>query len=395
MSVGADAAVRGVATSALSMRWHTAGYLVATTFPAGAALSQSWSTPWSLAAATLIPLGIWGILRRVERQWLLPLVGIVDTLAGFDIFLGLGLFALAVRRRDSMTLVFALLGSASITIAALTRPPSGPPPLGPSAPTLAWLMWGGAMLAQISVPLLMGAWIGTQRELVISLRSRAQSAEAERQLRDREAVLQERERIAHEMHDALGHQLTLVAMQAGALSINPDLGPVEVHNQAELIRSTARQALVDLRQVVGALQEVDPPNIAGASGIAAVRDMVARSRQVTELQFDLRLPDASEPPEPTSRALSRIVQEGLTNAHRHAPGARIALTISGDPGVGVDVIMVNPLAPDAMPPGNGTGLAALAERVRVLGGSLEAMRRADHFRLGAHLPWPATTEDRP
>lgn len=393
MSAGDDAVVRGVATSGLSMRWRTVVYLGVAALFAGAVLQQSWSMPWSLAAAAaLVPVGVWGILRRVERPWLLPLVGAIDTLAGLDMFLGLGLFALTVRRRDRMTLGFAALGSAAVTISALISPPSGPPPPGTSAAMLAWLTWGGAMLAQVGVPLLLGAWIGTQRELVVSLRDRALAAEAARQLRDREAVLQERERIAHEMHDSIGHQLTLVAMHAGALSINTDLGPAEVHNQAELIRSTARQALVDLRQVVGVLQEPEPPSITAASGIAAVRELVARSRQVAALRFEDRLPVGAELPEPTSRAVVRIVQEGLTNAHRHAPGAPIELTITGDPGSGVEVVMVNRLAAETMPSGNGTGLAALAERVRILGGSMEATSRHDHFRLAAHLPWPASTE---
>jgi len=388
MSAGEDAVTVRAVPSPL---WHTASYLAAAALLGGAVLPQSAAIPSSLAAAAvLVPLGIWGIVSRVKRPWLLPLIGVLDTLAGLDIFLGLGLFALAVRRRDAMTLAFAAAGGVAITISALTSPVSGPPPLGTSATTLWWLTWAGAMLAQIGVPLLLGAWIGTQRELVLSLRARALAAEAARQLRDREAVLEERERIAHEMHDALGHQLTLVAMHAGALSVTTDLPPAEVQTQAELIRSTARQALVDLRQVVGALQEPAPPATATASGIAAVRELVARSQQVTELQFHQRLPDATEPPEPTTRAAVRIVQEGLTNAHRHAPGAPIELTLSGEPGGGLNVVMTNRLATGGMPAGNGTGLAAVAERVRVLGGSLDARHHGDHFRLVAHLPWPAS-----
>lgn len=390
MGAGEDAAVRGAAPSGPQAHWRTAGYLGAAVVLTAATVPDSWSLPGSaMGLAALVPLGVWGILARAKRPWLLPLVGMVDTLAGFDIFLGLGLFALAVRRRDRMTLAFAVLGSAAVTVSALARSEAGPPPPGTSAPTLAWLTWGGAMLAQVGVPLLFGAWIGTQRELLVSLRARALAAEAERQLRDREAVLQERERMAHEMHDSIGHQLTLVAMHAGALTMNPGLGSAEVH-QAELIRSTARQALVDLRQVVGALQEPELPN--AASGIPAVRELVARSREVADVTFDERLPEAARLPEATSRALSRIVQEGLTNAHRHAPGAPIELRISGGPGIGVDVEMANRLTAETMPAGNGTGLAALAERVRVLGGSFVAGTSSGLFRLTAQLPWPPSAE---
>lgn len=377
-----------------SAPWRTAGYAAVTTVLGASALAQAWSRPLLLAAlAVLLPLGWWGILARRQRPLLLPLVGCVDALLGLNVFLGPGLFSLLLRRRDATALALVCLGSFATTLAVLSRPVPSAPPLGASPGTVVWLTWGAAVLAQVVFPVLVGGWLGTQRDLVANLRQRAAAAEAERRLRDREAVLQERERIAHEMHDALGHQLTLVAMHAGALTLTSDAGPDAVAKQAELIRSTARAALVDLRQVVGSLQP-EGDGLHPSAGLAPVRALVARSREVADVELTDELAALPvEPPEAVCRAVFRIVQEGLTNAHRHAPGGRIRLALAGAPGAGVAVTLANELSGHGLPAGNGTGLAALAERVRLLGGSLQATRHEDRFELLARLPWPAVGKD--
>lgn len=394
MTVGEVAGTRAGGAAQRSAPWRTAGYAAVATALGASALAQAWSRPLLLAALTvLVPLGWWGILGRRERPWLLPAVGCLDALLGLNVFLGLGLFSLLLRRRDATALTLVGLGTVATTLSAVSRPVPSAPPLGASPGTIIWLTWGAAVLAQVVFPVLLGGWLGTQRELVANLRQRAAAAEAERRLRDREAVLQERERIAHEMHDALGHQLTLVAMHAGALSLTVDAEPAAVARQAEVIRSTARAALVDLRQVVGALQP-ESDGLHPSTGLAAVRALVARSREVADLEVTDDLAGRPvEPPDAVCRAVFRIVQEGLTNAHRHAPGGRIRLSLGGAPGTGVDVTVTNELSGPGLPAGNGTGLAALAERVRLLGGSLQATRHEDRFELVARLPWPAAGED--
>ena len=396
MTVGDVAGAHTPGVPAVAAPWRTAGYLAVTALLAAAAVAQSFPRPLPLVAlAVLVPAGVAGICTRHRRPWLLPLVGCVDTVLGLNVFLAPGLFSLLLRRRDRLALALVVLAAAATTVSVLSRPAPAAPPLGTSQESLAWLAWGAAMLAQVGVPVLVGGWLGTQRALVRNLQERAVSAEAERKLRDREAVLRERERIASEMHDALGHQLTLVAMHAGALTVTADTATGVVGRQAEVLRSTARRALVDLRQVVGSLQDGEAEGVSSPDGLADMRALVADSSQVSDLRFTDTLPPAPDPPRATSRAVFRIVQEGLTNAHRHAPGGSIDLLISGAPGAGIDVLVSNQLAAASLPGGNSTGLAALAERVRVLGGSLTATRGQDRFELAAHLPWPRDEEPRP
>src|SRR6266536_2853227 len=97
-------------------------------------------------------------------------------------------------------------------------------------------------------------FVRARRQLLLTLRERALRAEADQHLHADRARMAERTRIAREMHDVLAHRISLLALHAGALEVRPDLPPEEVRETAELLRSTARQALEELRGVIG-LQE--------------------------------------------------------------------------------------------------------------------------------------------
>jgi signal transduction histidine kinase len=94
-------------------------------------------------------------------------------------------------------------------------------------------------------------------------------------------------------------------------------------------------------------------------------------------------------PDAAGRTVYRVVQEGLTNVRKHAPGAVARITVDGGPGAGLDVTIANRLASagSAMP-GSGTGLIGLSERLELAGGKLESGARDGEFRLYAWLPWP-------
>ena len=244
-----------------------------------------------------------------------------------------------------------------------------------------------------------GLFVRVQRELVSSLRERAATLEAEQRLRVEQAREGERLRIAREMHDVLAHRVSLLSLHAGALEFHRDASAEEVAEAAGVIRSSARAALEELRDVIGVLREGPPasapeppqPTLADVPGLVdECRRAGMRVRCRLDVPADRALPAA------LGRAAYRIVQEGLTNARKHAPGAAVAVTISAaaDTALVVEVVSrravgVAASAPLALP-GAGTGLVGLAERVELAGGVLEHGPDATgDFVLRATLPWPA------
>ena len=110
------------------------------------------------------------------------------------------------------------------------------------------------VLASVAV-VTWGMFVRARRQLVLTLRDRAERAEAEQHLRVDQARQQERARIAREMHDVLAHRISLLSLHAGALEFRPDAPPEEVARAAGVIRSSAHEALNDLREVIGVLRE--------------------------------------------------------------------------------------------------------------------------------------------
>ena len=249
-----------------------------------------------------------------------------------------------------------------------------------------------------------GSFIRVRRELFRSLQQRALRAQAEQRLRVREARLAERTRIAREMHDVLAHRISLLAVHAGALEYNPDASQAELSQGLGVIRSSARTAQQELREVLGVLRAepgdgaVEPPQ----PTIAAVGELVAQSREAgMEVALDDRLQDAPLP-EMVGRTAYRVVQEGLTNARKHAPSDPVAVSIAGRPGGAVELRVANARSGSgtdgggrpAGHVGSGTGLVGLAERVALAGGTLEHGPLAGGgFELAARIPWPPREGD--
>jgi signal transduction histidine kinase len=248
------------------------------------------------------------------------------------------------------------------------------------------------------LPGLLGATLGQQESLVVALRERNAYLEQVRGIAEAEARLAERTRIAEEMHDMLGHRLSLVSVYAGTLEMD---GEPETRSRATLIRTTVAEAMAELRQILGVLRSEDADGPAGAA--SPVTDLGCRAdveRIVTatrgaglEVTLGWDGPDLDTAPQPVRRGVHRIVQEGLTNVLRHAPGATSAVTVvvSSEPRRVAVGIRNTPAglagAGDRPPAGGGRGIAGLRERVRLLGGSLYAHPTDDGgFLLHAELP---------
>jgi signal transduction histidine kinase len=292
--------------------------------------------------------------------------------------------SLATRRRLLHVLVVALVALAASTIYTETQPTINNDP--------AWISFLAAVFA-ISASMGWGMFIGSRRELIWTLRNRAERAEAEQELRVAQSRSTERARIAREMHDVLAHRISQISMHAGALSFREDLSADDMRESAAVIRDKAHEALTDLRSVLGVLRDdgtgepMSAPQPTYADVPVLVDECRAAGMSVTladDVTCDEPMPDV------VGRTLYRIVQEGITNARKHAPGARLTITVSGGPEEGVQVTLRNPLGfGPTTTPGAGLGLVGLTERAVLRGGWLE--HRADRgvFELHAWIPWAA------
>jgi len=249
------------------------------------------------------------------------------------------------------------------------------------------------MLLMITTTVVIGMLIRSQRQLTDAWRERARQAEQEQRMRVEEARHLERERLAREMHDVLAHRISLLAIHAGALGYRAGASEEEVR-AAEVIRQCAFEALEDLREVIGVLRM--QPEGDGDDGperpqpvLADLPALVEESRHAG-VSVDLDLAGPASVPGRTGRHAYRIVQEGLTNARKHAPGAKVRVRVAPGPDDGLAIEIVNRLPRRHAPsdiPGAGAGLIGLRERVALVGGRLEHGRTPDgDFRLSVWLP---------
>jgi signal transduction histidine kinase len=236
-------------------------------------------------------------------------------------------------------------------------------------------------------------------------RARRTRADIEEQQRVEQARAAERRQIAREMHDVLAHRISMVSVHAGALEYHPDAPPEDVAKAAGVIRSSAHAALDELREVISLLRnstdrgdDEDEALPRPQPTLDDLPHLVEESRAPgTTVRFAIRLNQAAEVPAATRRTIYRIVQEGLTNARKHAPASAVDIEITDEsPGV-VTVSVTNdpsagnvgdqiPARPTA-PPGSGTGLIGLAERVALAGGRLEhGPTHGGGYMLKATLP---------
>jgi signal transduction histidine kinase len=240
-----------------------------------------------------------------------------------------------------------------------------------------------------------GMFIRARRQLLFTLRERALRAEADRRLYEDVVRMAERTRIAREMHDVLAHRISLLALHAGALGVRPE-PPAKVRETAELLRSTARQALEELRSVVGVLREEpgrEPVPAAPQPTLSDIPRLVEETRQAgAEIDFEMRVEHAEAVPTALGRDAYRIVQEALTNVGKHANGVATRVRVTGASASGLQVSVRNPQPVHATPgpalPGAGAGLLGLQERVALAGGTLvHGPDGSGNFVVEAELQW--------
>ena len=228
--------------------------------------------------------------------------------------------------------------------------------------------------------------IRSHRLLVRSFSDRARQAEEGQRMRIEQARLGERERIAREMHDVLAHRISLLAVHAGALEVRRE-APEAEREAAGVIRRSAFDALEDLRQVIGMLRDQPVDEDRPQPTLGDVPELVEQSREAGA-SVDLTLADPPDVPVGVGRHAYRIVQEALTNARKHAPGAPVRVAVSGGAEQGLVVEVDNTLVAGGSIPGAGAGLIGLRERVLLAGGRLEhGPTPGGEFRLRAWLPW--------
>ncbi|MGW2596239.1 sensor histidine kinase [Streptomyces klenkii] len=258
-------------------------------------------------------------------------------------------------------------------------------------PVIEWLVLIGTLLFGAVFPWLAGRYRRQARELVAAGWSRAAQLEREQEIVADRARLRERARIAQDMHDSLGHELSLIALRAGALQVAPGLDAAHRAAAADL-RGAAAAATDRLRDIIGVLRDAAPPAPAPLAppddSLPALVDRAAASG----LPVRARLPREAALPPLVERAAYRVVQEALTNAAKHAPGAEVSVTVVTGARETLVTVVSGPSpeggAPSASVSGGGTGLLGLRERVALAGGEFTAGADGDGggFRVRARLP---------
>jgi signal transduction histidine kinase len=318
----------------------------------------------------------------LRRRWPVGLALVIAPLTLFSVMVSgaacVAMFTVVVHRPFKYVLLIGGLMLAAVTPFAWFRP-------DPDFEFLGTVVFGVVVYFTL---IAWGMFVRARRQLVLSLRDQAVRSAAEaRQL--------ERERIAREMHDVLAHRLSLLSLHAGALEFRPDAPAAEIAGAAGAIRSSAHEALKDLREVIGVLRhgvEGDAPEPPQPT-LADLEKLVKESAHAgMEVRLVVKVDGEPQVPAGIGRALYRIAQEGLTNARKHAPYAPVRAEVRGTAGEGLTIEVSNPIRTAARHepiPGSGTGLIGLAERASLAGGWLEHGVEADgDFRLRAWLPWP-------
>jgi signal transduction histidine kinase len=318
----------------------------------------------------------------LRRRWPVALATVLLTVSAVSELVGgaamIALFTVAVHRPARVVAPLFVLGLASSVVFMVLRPEAD------DGVSLLVLL-GFGIAVQVAV-VGWGMVIRHRRELVLSLRERAVRAEAEAALRAEGAQLRAREDIAREMHDVLGHRLSLLSVHAGALEYRPDAPAEDIARAAGVIRESAHQALQDLREVIGVLrapvQELPQPTFA---------DLPAMVAETARAGMPVVLTDTvtGDVPDTVGRTVYRVVQESLTNARKHAFGSTVDVVVSGGRGDGLTVSVVNTAGRPGSS-GGGQGLPGLAERAALAGGTLTYGATPEGgWRVSAWLPWPA------
>ena len=255
-------------------------------------------------------------------------------------------------------------------------------------------MWFVVVLAVLLLPWLAGLAVRARRSARMSreaqLLAERDAARADRNV----AIEQERVRIARDMHDIVAHSLAVVIAQADGARYALRADPAVADEALDTIGATARRALGDVRELLGALRHEQ--GTAPTPDVDDIERLVGQMRDVgLEVQVE-REGDPSTLPTTTQLAVYRIVQESLTNAYKHgAPGSTVRARLTYRPDT-VEIDVVNRRAEDDRPgPGTGHGLVGMRERATMSGGSMTAGPRGEDFAVAVRMPAQPSTGQMP
>ncbi|NJQ05374.1 sensor histidine kinase [Streptomyces lonarensis] len=361
----ATAAVAGVGASGSGM----AGVVLGATSAAGLCVLRR-ALPASALVAACGLAGVWG------GFWLLmPLVG----------------WSAGGRVPAARRVIAAFVVAYALHAAPAVEPWRGTP----DPQTLLLLTVGFATTTVL--PGLVSRYRAQRRTLLVALHEHNEQLLREREMIAAHWRLRERQRIAEDMHDSLGHRLALITVQTGALEVDSGLSG-DQRDRVRMLREAAAEAMRELREAVGVLHEDGvgvPAQSSGpaARGSAGIGALVADARQAGAA-VELHRTGETRALEPAAdHTAYRIVQEALTNALKHAPGAAVTVELRYEPDALVaEVADGGPPAP--VPVGGcaavsgGQGLTGLRERARLVGGLLHAgPTEGGGFRVAGILPY--------
>lgn len=300
--------------------------------------------------------------------WVIPLDGF--PLLGF-VAVVLQFFSLGARAQSRWA-VIAVTAFASATSVVGTL-------LGPELPVAAV----GALLV-VWAPTLAGRLVRHLHQQNLALAALTGELREQRIRAEEAAVGAERARIAQELHDVVGHELTLIAIQAEAAAAALRVTPERAVEPVEAIRSTAHRTLAEIRQVLNALAPVGEGDLQEGEGLRALTD---RAREVGIVN-SLTTSGTPQPDQaPVSMAVHRIVRECLTNAGQHAPGQPVTLAVDWGP----DSVVVQASNPQADAEAgaaarSGRGLTGIRHRAELLGGTYAAGCEDGRFVVRVVMP---------
>ena len=336
--------------------------------------------------------------RRRAVWWsLLGVVGFTITFwfadypTDFDAFTLLSVYAATVHGGDDRPRVWRRVGAAVLVLTAVVI-------LGILAPEedLPAIALFGIITIHLTAAFI-GEAVYDRRRRIVELQQRAERAEAERELLARQAVLDERSRIAREMHDIVAHGMSVMVVQAGAAGRALDHDPEAARSALDTIGSVGRDSLAEMRRLLGVLRGGEAPGLEPQPTLADVEHLVEQS---SGDGTDVSLTIEGEPPvSSASREIAayRVIQEALTNVLKHAgPATAVRVRITHRPD-GTEIQVDDDgrgTTFTELDRATGQGIVGMRERVELFGGTLSAVPLpGGGFRVRAHLP-PATISPR-
>ena len=381
------------------------GSMAALAFESSAHEGSDVVAVWT-AVGMIVALGV-SALIVVRHRYPILLTAVASTFALFfpaDTIAALIGLSCVVATRSRRQAIVATAGVCVVTVLAVLRDFARPaqfqlfttksttPEL--AAQPLPW--WFYAILAVTALALAVG--VGLFRRASVDLgqlrEQSTRSAQTTADLRTELSRQEERDLIAREVHDTLAHRLSLVSLHSGALEMAAREHP-ELQAFAHEVQSNAHRSLDDLRGLIGVLRDPGSRRTDGAGTPATVTledlsELLTASRKAgSQMVATVLISDSSHASAPLTHAAYRVVQEALTNVHKHAPGTPIDVDLTASAAAGVRILVSNPAVQvsGAVIPGAGAGVTGIHERARLLGGRSWIGLHEGRFVVDVWLPW--------